>query len=170
MSHGMDDDLVARALAAVGKQGSGPPIGLAGSMSRAGVYRVQVDGRDAVLKVTTSGRDQRISRRELAFYRHLADRVPVKTPTLLAYADEDDLTVLVLTAHPTALPAQAWDEGTWLDVARGLAVLHSMEPPTEDLWRHEPWLRKVVERSGPRPLPLATSAGCSPTRQRSLEP
>lgn len=97
---------------------------LAGSASGAGVYRVQIDGHDAVLKVTGAGGGQRNARRELAFYRTLADQVPVVTPTLLRYADNDDFTALLLSAHTPARHAREWDQSAWLEVARQLAALH----------------------------------------------
>jgi thiamine kinase-like enzyme len=121
-------------------------VGLAGSASGAGVYRVQVDGSDAVLKVTGAGGGQRNARRELTFYRTLADRVPVRTPRLLRYADNDDFTALLLSAHTPARPAREWDRSAWLEVARQLAALHSIPPPDEDPWTDTPWLRQVLDR------------------------
>jgi thiamine kinase-like enzyme len=119
---------------------------LAGSASGAGVYRVQIDGYDAVLKLTGAGGGQRNARRELAFYRTLADRVPVTTPTLLRYADNDDFTALLLSAHTPARHAREWDRSAWLEVARQLAALHSITPPDEDPWIDTPWLRQAFER------------------------
>ena len=116
------------------------------------MYRVQIDGHDAVLKVTGAGGGQRNARRELAFYRTLADRVPVMTPTLLRYADNDDCTALLLSAHTPARQAREWDQSAWLEVARQLAALHSIPLPDEDPWIDTPWLRQVLERP---PISLA---------------
>jgi thiamine kinase-like enzyme len=113
---------------------------------------VQSDGHDAVLKVTGAGGGQRNARRELTFYRTLADRVPVMTPTLLRYADNDDFTALLLSAHTPARHAREWDQSAWLEVARQLAALHSIPLPDEDPWIDTPWLRQVLERP---PISLA---------------
>jgi aminoglycoside phosphotransferase (APT) family kinase protein len=118
---------------------------LAGAASGAGVYRVRLDGRDAVLKVT-AGVGQQSARRELAFYRTLADRVPVVTPQLLRYADNDEFTAIVLSAHTPAPPAHEWDQADWLEVVRQLAALHSMPVPAEQGWTETPWLRETLRQ------------------------
>ncbi len=118
---------------------------LAGAASGAGVYRVRLDGRDAVLKVT-AGAGQQNGRRELAFYRTLAERVPVATPQLLRYADNDEFTAIVLSAHTPAPPAHEWDQAAWLEVGRQLAALHSMSPPDEQRWTETTWLREVLRQ------------------------
>jgi Ser/Thr protein kinase RdoA (MazF antagonist) len=118
---------------------------LAGAASGAGVYRVRLDGTDAVLKVT-AGAGQQNARRELAFYRTLADRVPVVTPQLLRYADNDEFTAIVLSAHTPAPPAHEWDQATWLEVVRQLAALHSMPMPVEERWTETPWLQKTLRQ------------------------
>lgn len=119
---------------------------LAGSYSGASVRRVRVDGRDAVLKVTTVGEGQQSARRELAFYRTLAPVVPVATPQLLRYADNDDRTALVLSAHAPPRPAREWDQSAWLDLARQLADLHSIPPPQVEPWTESSWLRQALAR------------------------
>jgi Ser/Thr protein kinase RdoA (MazF antagonist) len=118
---------------------------LAGAASGAGVYRVRLDGRDAVLKVT-AGAGQQSARRELAFYRTLADRVPVMTPQLLRYAEHDEFTAIVLSAHTPAPPAQEWDQTAWVEVARQLAALHSMPVPDEQRWTETPWLQQTLRQ------------------------
>ncbi|MGH3490073.1 MAG: aminoglycoside phosphotransferase family protein [Actinopolymorphaceae bacterium] len=132
--------------AALGRDVHVPPVELAGSMSESGVYRVHLDGSDVVAKVTAAGHEQANARRELAFYRTLADQVPVRTPTLLGHVDNDELTVLLLSAHTPAPPAREWDLSTWLEVARQLAALHSMPAPEGDLWVRTPWIRQVLDR------------------------
>lgn len=141
----MADEKLAQALRALGRSVEGTPVELAGSMSQSGVYRVKVDGRDAVVKATAAGRDQRIARRELTFYLVLADRVPVRTPTLINYVDTDDQTVLLLSAHTPGPPAREWDDSAWLEVARQLAALHSMQPPDGDPWLRKSWVRRLLD-------------------------
>lgn len=142
----MADDKIARALRALGRDVQIPPVELAGSMSRSGVYRVHVDGHHAVLKVTGADEEQDNARRELTFYQTLANQVPVRTPRLLDYVDNDDLTALLLSAHTQAPPAPEWDRSAWLDVARQLAALHSFPAPERAPWVHTPWLRRVLDR------------------------
>lgn len=142
----MRDDQLADAMRAVGLRVDAETVDLAGGASGSGVHRVRVDGDDAVLKVTLAGRGQRDARRELAFYQRLADRVPVVTPTLLGYADNDEFTALLLSAHGSARPAREWDRPAWLDLARQLAALHSIPPPAEDPWIDPPAHRRIPYR------------------------
>ena len=119
---------------------------LTGSASGSGVFRVRIDGTDAVLKVTTAGRGQLNARRELTFYRTMAGQVPVTTPRLLRHADNDELTALLLSAHTPSRPAREWDEAEWLELARQLAALHSTALPDEPSWLETPWLQQVLDR------------------------
>jgi aminoglycoside phosphotransferase (APT) family kinase protein len=139
------DDVLRRAVDALGRDIRVLTSGLPGSVSGSGVHRVRVEAGDAVLKVTAAA-GRRTGRRELAFYRTLANRVPVETPRVLGFADRDDLTVLLLSAHTPARPAREWDRSSWLAVVRELAALHSFPPPQQEPWLHTPWLRQVLER------------------------
>jgi aminoglycoside phosphotransferase (APT) family kinase protein len=141
----MVDERTVRAVRALLRDVRLTPALLTGSMSSSSVHRVQVDGRDAVLKVTGVG-GQRAARRELAFYLTLAGQVPVATPRLLCHVDNDELTALVLSAHTPGPPAADWDRRAWLDVSRQLGALHSFPPPASDLWRHPPWLQSALSR------------------------
>lgn len=144
----MADDLVVPALRALGRDVPAPVTELAGSHSGSGVWRVPVDGSDAVLKVTAADAGQPNARRELAFYRTLAGQVPVETPELLDYADNDEFTAILLSAHGAAIPAARWDLADWLELARQLAVLHSTpQPPADGAWfQHRPWTRSVLDQ------------------------
>jgi len=139
-------DDVERAVFALGREVRVQGAALAGGASGSGVYRVRIDGYDAVLKVSTADGLQRNARRELTFYQTLAERVPVATPRLLDHADNDDLTALVLSAHTPARPAREWDRSEWLEVAAQLAALHSIRLPHEAPWVHTPWLRRILDR------------------------
>jgi len=141
----MADKKVALALHALGGDMHISPAPLAGSMSQSGVYRAHIGAHDAVVKVTTADGEQDNARRELAFYQTLADQVPVRTPRLLRYADNDDLTALVLSAHTPAAPAAQWDPSDWLEVAMQLAALHSFPDPEGAIWRWRPWLHRILE-------------------------
>lgn len=111
--------------------------------SGAFVCRVRSNGRDAVLKLTEAGETQRLARHELAFYRTLADVVPVDTPTMLEYADRDDLTAVLLSAHDTGPAASEWNLPGWLELTRQLAALHATtlpQPPP----RAASWIRDAL--------------------------
>jgi aminoglycoside phosphotransferase (APT) family kinase protein len=70
----------------------------------------------------------------------------VGTPRLLDFADNDDLTVLLLAAHTPASPAREWDLAAWLEVAGDLAALHSIPLPEDPPWVHVPWVQQVLDR------------------------
>jgi aminoglycoside phosphotransferase (APT) family kinase protein len=129
-------------------------VELAGSMSRSGLYRVPLGGRDAVLKVTGANEGQDGARRELAFYQTLADRVPVMTPRLLDHIDTDEVTGLLLSPHTPGPPARRWERSAWLEVARQLAALHSFPLPDAEKWRHPSWFPGVLDRP-----PIAAAHG-----------
>jgi Ser/Thr protein kinase RdoA (MazF antagonist) len=148
----MADDGLARVVRALEWGIDAGGTELTGSASGSGVYRVRVDGTEAVLKVTTAGRGQSNARRELTFYRTLASQVPVTTPILLRYADNDDLTAVLLSAHTPARPARQWRRSGWLEVARQLAALHSTPMPDQSSWLGTPWLQGVLDRP---PISLA---------------
>jgi site-specific recombinase XerD len=114
--------------------------------SGSAVHSVQTDGAEAVLKVTAAGPGQIDARRELGFYQTMADKVAVSTPRLLQYADNDELTALLLSAHAPAPPARQWDLTAWLAVGRQLAVLHSTPIPDQRSWLATPWLQQILDR------------------------
>jgi len=120
-------------------------VQLRGSASGSAVHPVRVDGAEAVLKVTMAGPGQVNARRELGFYRTMAERVPVRTPRLLRYADNDDFSALLLAAHPPAPPACEWDRPRWLALAGQLAALHSSPVPDRPSWLATPWLRQILD-------------------------
>jgi len=144
----MTDDELSRAVEALGGDIRVVAAGLSGSGSGAGVHLVRAGSADAVLKVATAA----VGHRELAFYRTLAHRMPVETPRLLGFAETGELTVMLLSAHTPSRPAPEWDHAAWLEVARQLAALHSVDPPAGEPWHHTPWLRQVLASP-----PLATA-------------
>lgn len=96
----------------------------------------QEDGRACVLKVTSLRRDDdaRAGRRELDFYHHLAERMPIRTPALLDYFEDNEAIAILLSAHGEIEPATSWDRKSWLSLAVDLARLHGTEVPEPDRW------------------------------------
>lgn len=141
----MPDETVAAALAALGQPADIDAVPLAGSMSQSGVYKIRINNRDAVLKINSASQEQDLARRELAFYRTLADLVPIRTPQLLQAVDTDQLTALVLTSHGQPRPAADWDDAGWLRLARELAELHSFPAPDGAPWDGTPWLEAILD-------------------------
>lgn len=140
------DELLATALAALGRRVEQASSRLDGSHSEASVYRVRIDGGDAVVKVTPAVKDRRRARRELAFLRDLAGTAPIRTPRLLDWADTGEVTALVLAAHTPGPPARDWDRATWLAVARQLAGIHAMPVPEHGSWLGDSWLARTLAR------------------------
>jgi aminoglycoside phosphotransferase (APT) family kinase protein len=62
--------------------------------------------------------------REFAFYRDLANKVPLWLPYLLASRVDEDSILMLFVAYE-ARPAQQWEYRDWLDVVRQLAQLHA---------------------------------------------
>jgi aminoglycoside phosphotransferase (APT) family kinase protein len=96
----------------------------------------QEDGRKCVLKVTSLRRDDdaRAGRRELDFYRDLAERMPIRTPTLLDYVEDNETVAMLLSAHGAIEPATSWNRRSWLTLAVDLARLHGTAVPEPDRW------------------------------------
>lgn len=107
-------------------------------MSRSRVHFARrEDARRCVLKVTSLRRDDdaRFGRRELDFYRELAERMPVRTPALLDAYEDTDVIAMLLSAHGEIEPATSWDKESWLALAVDLARLHGAAVPEPDRWQ-----------------------------------
>lgn len=142
----MDDTDVMWALQALGHPAA-PGIALDGSRSGSGVFRVAIDGTDAVLKVSRGDRSRLApARREADVYLTMAPGLPLRTPRLLDYRDSGDTLILLLTAHPSADPPNDWARDDWLRVARDLAALHSVPLPIGSRWRHGSLLLRDLAR------------------------
>lgn len=142
----MMNEALSRAMESLQLEVGTGAVELAGAASGAGVYRLQVAGEDAVLKVTGPGSARQLARRELTFYRTMADRMPVTTPRLLRYADNEDMTALLLTAHQPSPPAREWGRSAWLELAKQLAALHALPLPRDDHWLGTDWLRQALNQ------------------------
>ena len=81
------------------------------------------DGQRCVLKVTSLRKDDdaRAGRRELGFYHDLAERMPIRTPTLLDSYHDGNVIAMLLSAHGEIQPATVWDTKSWLALAEDLA-------------------------------------------------
>lgn len=166
---GVTDDVASiRALAALG-DGDGLRLGaeLAGAGSRSTVRLVRAGEHDAVLKLTTPDGEQQHARRELAFYRTLAEQVPVETPSLLRYVDSDEFTALLLSVHTPTPPAKGWDRSDWIRVADDLARLHSFTLPERHEWTAPLWLEGVLARP---PLDVAVDFWTRTDAADSVDP
>jgi aminoglycoside phosphotransferase (APT) family kinase protein len=112
--------------------------GLLESRSGADVNAVRTtNGQPAYLKVVaaTVGADGiSAARRELRFYRHLAQSAPVRTPRLLDSIDTADGVAILLDAAGEPQDVASWTPGLWADLGRELARLHSMPLPTGTDW------------------------------------
>jgi Ser/Thr protein kinase RdoA (MazF antagonist) len=138
----MDTDLVATVAERLAVRVELPASTLGKSGSRISFAR-RDDGRRCVLKVTSLRGDYaaRAGRRELAFYRDLAERMPIRTPALLDAYEDDDVIAMLLSAHGAVAPATAWDRSSWLALAGDLARLHGTAVPAPDRWTEmwSPW-------------------------------
>jgi aminoglycoside phosphotransferase (APT) family kinase protein len=110
-------------------------------MSRSQVhFASRENGGTCVLKVTSLRRkdDVRAGRRELAFYRDLAGQLPIRTPALLDYYEDNDVIAMLLSAHGETESATSWDKRSWQALAVDLARLHGTAIPEPDR-NHNHW-------------------------------
>ena len=102
---------------------------LAGGLSGAAVYRVDLAGAAVVLKITPASVPHGLllrARHEALFYRDLATRVPVRGPRVLGLAGNSDSGIaILLDAHTPAPPPDAWQEQDFANAAREAGVLHA---------------------------------------------
>jgi hypothetical protein len=135
----MDADLIAKLAEQLGArlEMPNPTHGMSGSRVH---FARREDGLTCVLKVTSLRRDHdaRAGRRELAFYRDLTGRMPIRTPALLDSYEDDDVIAMLLSVHGEIEPATSWDRRSWLALAVDLARLHGTAVPEPDRWK-EHW-------------------------------
>lgn len=116
----------------------------ADARSGAGVHRARTrGGREAYLKVTPASLDAWAldgARREVRFYRQLADHVPVTTPPLLGAVETEAGVALLLAAAGEQVNAQAWSRPAWATLGRDLAGLHAASADARDWHRQDPLL------------------------------
>jgi Ser/Thr protein kinase RdoA (MazF antagonist) len=130
---GSDADRMA-VMAALGKLGVAqgaqehPMERLAGGLSGSSVWRVEVDGRAMVLKLTgpeSHAEARERADREWRFYRELGDVVPIDVPEVLGESSSPaEGTAVLLAAYPPAPPLVDWRFEDYQQVARDLGLLH----------------------------------------------
>src|SRR6185437_6521618 len=148
----MNDDLMSRAAREFGIS-FGDLARPDNARSGAGVHRARThDGLAVYLKLTPARLGIGMlegARRELSFYRRLADQVPVSTPPLLGALDTDDGVALLLAAAGKQVNVEAWSGQAWAALGRDLAGLHAFPEAGQD--------RSGQDRSGHDSLLTAMS-------------
>lgn len=93
------------------------------------------DGQAAFLKLTPASLGTQTldgARREVRFYRQLANEVPVRTPRLLGAFETGAGVVLLLASAGEQVKAEAWNHPAWTTLGRDLAGLHSVSVARQD--------------------------------------
>ncbi len=131
----MKDDLITRAAREFGitiDELAGADDGRSG----AGVHLARTrDGLAAYVKLTPARLGSRMldcARRELSFYRRLAEQVTVSTPSFLGELDTDAGVALLLAAAGKQVNVQKWSDQAWAALGRDLAGLHAFPLPGQD--------------------------------------
>ncbi|MFK3978777.1 phosphotransferase family protein [Micromonospora sp. NPDC050397] len=105
-------------------------------------------GRNAYLKTTPAGLGPAAvaaARRELTFYREVAARVSVRTPSLLAWHDSGDGVAVLLTSSGHPVEPRRWSPTMWTALGHQLALLHGAPPPPGSDWfRPDPLLAAIA--------------------------
>jgi hypothetical protein len=97
-------------------------------LSGAYVYRLHLAGEELILKITELQRERYVierARREMAFYRELAPRIPLHVPGVVAMHEGSRSLSLLLVAYQPAPALQAWSVNHWIEVVAQLARLHA---------------------------------------------
>lgn len=143
---------------------------LPGAGSGSGVYLLRLDEGEVVLKITRhpGGDGVPRARRELRFYRELAPWLPVLVPRLLASADGDGATSLLLSAARPASQANGWTRRRWVDVASQLGTLHATGTAFAGL-DSAAWLRRsrpLEQHDTVSAMAYWRAVGCAPLSER----
>jgi aminoglycoside phosphotransferase (APT) family kinase protein len=144
----MNDDLMSRAVREfrISIDDLGRPDD---ARSGAGVHSATTrDGLAAYLKLTPASLGTGMldrARRELSFYRRLADQVPVSTPPFLGALDTDAGVALLLAAAGQQVNVEAWSHRAWAALGRDLAGLHGVPVAGQDRAGQDPLLRSMSE-------------------------
>jgi len=145
---------------------------LAGGVSGSRVYRLRRADDIVILKLTLAHSEPYIwtrARREFAFYQTLADRLPVRTPRLLAgCADQDFGVCMLLTAYQPAAPD--WQAADYAAMAAQLADLHARFWANPDDLAAYDWLRQPALMTSAEEIASALSAWRELRNQPRLQP
>jgi Ser/Thr protein kinase RdoA (MazF antagonist) len=123
---------------------------LQGGISGAYTYHLHLAGKDAVLKIVVPGADPQVlvrGRREAAFYRDLAPRIPLRVPHVLGLDADANSVALLLAAYRPAPRASEWAKQDYLTVAEQLARLHAIYWNATESLPGLTWLRPLPEHT-----------------------
>lgn len=112
-------------------------------MSGASTFRVRFSDGETVLKVTLSRAGPvalERARREVLFYRELADAVPLCVPQVLGTYHGPDGVALLFAAYEPSPPPERWNESAFHEVARQLAQFHAAFWNQWERLSRFPWL------------------------------
>ncbi len=101
---------------------------LSGGQSGAAVYRLDLDGGHAILKLMRADAPRHLieqARREVRVYRELANTLPIPAPRVIGVSDEAGEDIAILLAEETPVPhVDHWSDADFLIVAGQLGRLH----------------------------------------------
>jgi Ser/Thr protein kinase RdoA (MazF antagonist) len=125
---------------------------LHGGVSGSYTYRLHGFDTPCVLKVTTAGSASYVrerARREILFYRTLADAVPLAVPRVLADSIDpvSGASALLVAAYTEPFAPLGWQEEHYLEFARQLAGLHAAFWDATKQFACAAWLRLYPEIS-----------------------
>jgi aminoglycoside phosphotransferase (APT) family kinase protein len=118
---------------------------LQGGISGTATYRVVLPNEQVVLKVAEPSSPYHVlerARREILFYRDLAERIPLRVPAVLGLAPDKSSPWLCLRAYDPAPPIDTWIDQHYLDIAEQLGRFHAAFWNDTQQLSHLPWLRK----------------------------
>lgn len=133
-------------------------------ISGAAIYRVTVDGADAILKLTAARSAPYVrerSRREIAFYRELAASVPLRVPRVIGIHTGAVGTALLLAAYEPAPPPRAWRHEHYVSAAEHLARFHAAFWDRTGALDAIPWLPRPRRGTATAEIEQARAAGRS---------
>lgn len=122
-------DLLAACLRSLGREEAVTHYDvLAGGISGAATYRVDLGDERVVLKIAAPDSSPVVRervRREINFYRRLADRTPLRVPDFLDSAADAPATWLCLRAYRPAPPIRTWSRQQYEEIAHQLGKFHA---------------------------------------------
>jgi len=119
---------------------------LQGGISGSYTYRVNLASEEVVLKVTMPNAESYViqrAQREAAFYRDLADHIPLNVPRLLSiYTNDVHGIYILLAAYQPSPPPTKWDEPRYIEIARQLGRFHATFWNKTDTLSKFQWLHR----------------------------
>lgn len=114
-------------------------------ISGASTFLIRFSNEDAILKITLSDKGSGAferAQRELAFYRDLAEHIPLYVPRLIALHNDPHTVALLLGVYQPAVPPTQWSKQEYLEAARQLGRFHATFWEKTDQFSRFPWLRR----------------------------